>query len=51
MSIIKTVSRGKVYYQVRKGKKVVRTLGSEEKILVVFQYWDEMKLGKLNTDK
>ena len=41
MSIVKVKSRGKEYYQVRQGNKVIKTLGSEEKILKVFQYYAE----------
>lgn len=41
MTIIKVKSRGKEYYQVRNGKEVIKTLGSEKKILKVFQYFED----------
>ena len=50
MAIVKTKSRGKEYYQVRQGNKVIKTLGSEDKILRVFQYWEEHKKLKQDTD-
>lgn len=50
MSIVKSKSRGKTYYQVRKGKTVIKTLGSEAKILKVFQYYKENAEKEENTE-
>ena len=50
MAIVKIKSRGNEYYQVRKGNRVIKTLGSEVKILQVFQYFEETYPTGKHTD-
>ncbi len=51
MAVIKIKSRGRVYYQIRdKCSKVVMTLGSEDKIKKVFQYYMKNPPVLNNTD-
>ena len=43
-------TRGKVYYQIREGSKVIRHLGSVERVDKMAQYFEDQQIKAIDTN-